>query len=374
MSRYYSDSDDVYDNNVHASGWQTPLPTINETTSSSVTRIIVECPFGLKKCDYTIDKSQRGRLIITARRRHIFSSDYFSLNNKNNIAIQTFTIPYDSDVDRLQSHIERNTNRLIIEIPRLHSSFINTYIRSPDILISSKGGASRLTHDYRKNLDNNQKFKYRIDCQGYTADELNVFIQDQDLIVHGKTKRTTSSDPTQHHVSKEFSRKIILPNTVDLSKVISYLKNGELRIEAPLKHGIYHSDEEILSPKLPTTVGEYERIQSPIPGNHRRHYRRRERISRLRPLDALQRVRSAEGVRYPLYRSPRDIDDDDDEDDSRENRYRRIVNYERYTTNRNDTEQQQPLNRSIYSPPNNVVTTKTTYRKYPMNNDMYFNY
>jgi hypothetical protein len=84
MSRYHSDSDDGYANHrrrsesVRGSGWQSPLPTTanNPTTPSSsspVTRIVVESPFGSKKCDYSIDKSQRGRLIITARRRQTCS-------------------------------------------------------------------------------------------------------------------------------------------------------------------------------------------------------------------------------------------------------------------------------------------------------------
>lgn len=178
MSRYYSDSDDEYvvhrrrPDSVRGSGWQSPLPpsTRNITSpspSSSVLRIVVEPPFGLKKCDYSIDKSQRGRLIITTRRRPT-SSDYRSSNNKNHIAIQTFTIPFDVDVDRLQSHIERDTNRLIIEIPRQQyrnsrtqrSSYINTntpstrLLRSPDVermLTSPTGGPQLIRDDTKSN-------------------------------------------------------------------------------------------------------------------------------------------------------------------------------------------------------------------------------
>jgi HSP20 family molecular chaperone IbpA len=396
MNRYYSDSDDAYfasrqpSDSIRASGWQTPLPSLDEPpSSSSVTRIVVECPFGSKKCDYKIDKSQRGRLIVTARRRRIFSSDYLSLNNnKNNTAIQTFTIPYDADVDRLQSHVERYTNRLIIEIPRTYSSYIdkkNTYIRSPDLFKSSTGASRLIGHDQkysRKDFDDNRKLEYRVDCQGYTADELDVSIQGRDLIVEGRSKRSTSADPTQQHLSKQLSQKISLPHTVDLSKVISYFENGELRIEAPLKRGIYHSDEEILSPERTSTamvsrrVGGYNRVQSPISGNHRRHYRRRERVSRhhQQPSSAVQRVRSVESLYHPSYRSPRDFDDDDDDDDDDNHRYRRRVNYEHHSTNRHDSEQQ-PLYRSIYEPGHNGVTTRTTtYRTYPVDNEVYYRY
>lgn len=340
MSRYYSDSDNEYyasrqqqSNTIRASGWQSPIPRINETTgSSSISRLVVECPFGRKKCDYTIDKSQPGRLIITARRRQTFSS--------NNIAVQTFTIPYDADVNHLKSYIEKNTNRLIIEIPRVSNIYKST----------SKGNISRsiYNNNQRKNLE------YRIDCRDYKPDELDVFIEGRDVIIQGKTKRTKSSDPTQRQVSKQFTRKIALANTVDLSKVRSYFENGELRIQAPpLKHGIYDRQEI---------------VSSPLTGNHRRQYRRREHVSRIQPSSSTQRVRSADGLRY------REFDDDDgddyDDDDSEENRYRRTANYVRDTTNQNDIK-----SRSIYTPSNRIVTRKTTtYRDYPVENHTYYKY
>jgi hypothetical protein len=168
---------------------------------------------------------------------------------------------------------------------------------------------------------------------------------------------------------------------VDLSKVISYFENGELRVEAPLKRGVYYSDEEILSPERTSTAmvsrraGGYTRVHSPLSGNHRRHYRRRERISRQhqQPSSAMQRVRSAESLYHPSYGS-RDLDDYDYDDDEDDHRYRRKVNYERYSTNRQDSEQQ-PLYRSIYEPAYNGVTTRrTTYRTYPIDNEVYYRY
>jgi len=387
MSRYYSDLDNTYytsrqqSDNVRASGWQSPLPTTNVTYSSPLLRIAVECPFGSKKCDYTIDKSQLGRLIVAARRRHTFKSAYLSLNPKDNIITQTFTIPFDVDVERLQSHIERVTNRLIIEIPRTQSSYINTrntynnLIHSPDILTSPIDDDD--PKYIRKNLNNNQKLEYRIDCRGYTSDELDVFIQGRDLIVQGKTKRAISSDPTQQHISKHLSRKIPLPNTVDLSKIVSYFEDGELRIEAKFKSGMYYNDRKIYLPEgTPIAVsnrtgGQLNRIQSPVPSTHQHHYRRRQRVSRHRaydhgddprPSSPMQRARSADSFLYPSTRLSRDFDDEDeDEDDARQNQTRRTVNYQRYITNRNDTDQQ-PVYRSVYSPTNNVFTTRTAYR------------
>jgi HSP20 family molecular chaperone IbpA len=408
MSRYYSDSDDEYaihrqrSDSVRASGWQTPLPTSTTnitppSSSSSVTRIVVEPPFGPKKCDYNIDKSQRGRLVITARRRRTPSSDYRSSHNKNHIAIQTFTIPYDADVDRLQSHIEQDTNRLIIEIPRQQrrssraqrSPYISTsnagsrLLRSPDVermLTSPTGGPQLIRDDTKssnKNSGNNRKLEYRIDCRGYTADELEVFIQGRDLIVQGKTHTQISEDPTQQRVSKKFSRKITLPNTVDLPKVVSYLDHGELRIEAPLKRGVYQSDEEIVIPGPPpssstrtaaTLLSNFEnRVRSPSP-QLRPRYRRNEHFSRRRDYDRsnnrrisspTRRVRSVDSHRYPLYISSRDLDaDDDDEDDTKErtSQRQRTTNYEGNSTTQKQTERP----RSVYSPTNVVTNVKTS--------------
>ncbi|CAF5115825.1 unnamed protein product [Rotaria sp. Silwood1] len=400
MNRYYSDSDDAYyvtrpqSDNIHASGWQSPLPTTDgiSSPSSSITRIVVECPFGSKKCNYSIDKSQRGRLIVTIRRRHTFKSDYLSLNNKNNIAIQTFTIPYDADIDHLKSYVERYTNRLIIEIPRLSSSYINnnhTYrhlIHSPNILTSSIG-ASQLIYDdikpNRKFFHNNEKLEYLIDCHGYTADELDVFIQDQNLIIHGQTKQIKSDDPTQENILKKFSRKISLPYTVDLSKVISYLKNGQLRIEAPLKREFYSNNTEILLPEsqlttIPNrTFVEYNRIQSPISSNRQHEYvnhrRKYDRNNIHRPSSPMRRVYSTEYLNYPLYRSSEDMNNDgDDEDDSRQGQHRQTVNYERYITRRHGT-RQPPIYRSTYSPTNHIVRT-TTHHNYPIDENMYYRY
>jgi HSP20 family molecular chaperone IbpA len=423
MNRYYSDSDDEYashrqrSDSVRASGWQSPLPTsttniTSSSPSSSVTRIVVESPFGSKKCDYTIDKSQRGRLVITARRRPILSSDHRSSNNKNHVAIQTFTIPNDADVDRLQSHVERDTNRLIIEIPRQqrrnsrtpHPSSINTsnissrLLRSPDVerMLTSPTGGPQLIRDdtksNRRNSGNNRKLEYRIDCRGYTADELEVFIQGRDLIVQGKTHTSTSPDPTQQRVSKKFSRKITLPNTVDLSKVVSYLEHGELRIEAPLKRGVYYTDEEIIIPGPPpssstanrtaaTLISNLEnRVRSPSPQTHP-HYRRNERYSRRRDYDRsnnrrlsspIRRVRSVESHRHPLHVSSRDFDEDDeDEDDTkeRESSRQRTINI-----NRNSIDQKQKESRrSVYSPTNVVTNAKTStigrHNNYPSDDD-----
>lgn len=383
MHRHDSDSDnDYYDSRkrsdgVRASGWQSPIPTNDEVASSSsgIIRLVIDCPFGSKKCDYGIDKSQRGRLIVTARRRHIFKLDPISPDNPDNVVVQTFTIPYDADVDRLQSHVEHDKNRLIIEIPRLSSSYMNTTQTSSRFYPQSRNNSQIIVDDMKSSSNrnyygDNQKLEYFVDCNGYRADELDVSIEDHDLIVHGKTRRdaSPSSKPTRRHVSKEFTRKIILPNTVDLSKVISYLDNGQLRIEAPLKHDGYYMNDNTYFPQpvstiMPqrTVVG-YDRVQSP--NRHRRHYRRHERTTRHRDLDRslspTNRIYSHEDVRYPVYRSLRDLDN---EDYIRRNQNSRMGNYEHYVTNGNGT-RLEPAWTYSYAPLNNTVRTIRTHRYY----------
>lgn len=367
MYRYGSDSDENYytsrqlSDNVRSSGWQSPIPRFEEANSSlpssSVTRLVVDSPFGTKKCDYTIDRSQPGRLIVTARRRPTFGSDYLSLNNKNNnTAIQTFTIPFDADVNHLQSRVEQYTNRLIIEIPRTRSGIVdmrNTYVRSPfrrdDRIAGMKDG------------NQSRKFEYQVDCHGYKADDLDVFIEGRDVIVRGRKQRSTASDPHyQQQQSKEFSRQVSLPNTVDLSRVVTFFDNGQLKIEAPYKRSVYYDEGEIISP---------------IGGNHRRHYRRRERVNRQQqqqqiPSTVIQRARSADALNYPLTRSIREWDDGDNNED---HFYRRAVKYKHYNT---EQKQQQPsIYRSYYEPSNNgVITRTTTYRTYPSDHQMYSKY
>ncbi|CAF2142818.1 unnamed protein product [Rotaria magnacalcarata] len=395
MSRYYSNSDDVNyasrqrSDGLQASGWQSPLPTNHVMPTSSAIRLVVDSPFGSKKCDYSIDRSEQGRLIVTARRRHTCKSDYLSSSNQdNNIAVQTFTIPPDADANHLKSHVERYTNRLIIQIPRLSPSYMNTspistpLIRPPDLLPTAASTTSQVTlgdsQSHRNYYDNNRKLEYLIDCDGFTADELDVFIQDYDLIVQGRTRRAVSPVPIQRNLSKEFSRKISLPTTVDLTKVTSYFDNGQLRVEAPVKREVYCRDNVILSPESLSTV-EYNPIQSPIPGTHQRHYRRQERVSRhreydrgnnVRSLSPVQRIYPTEGFHYPMHRSTRDLDIDDD---LRRSRHQGMYKYERYASN-GDRAKLQPILTSVYSPPQDVARARTTHRYYPRDEDLYFIY
>ncbi|UJR27512.1 hypothetical protein I4U23_008796 [Adineta vaga] len=420
MNRYHSDSDDEYTNHrrrtdsVIGTGWQSPTITSGKIlaptlSSSSLTRIVVESPFDSKKCDYAIDKSQPGLIIVSARRQPSSSA------NKKQVAVQKFKVPYDADVDRLQSHIERDTNRLIIEIPRKErpssraqqrSSYISNtsktnarLLRSPDVermLTSPTGGPQLILGSSKSNKthsNGNRKLEYRIDCRGYLAEELEVFIQGRDLIVQGKTNTSASIDPTEQRVSKKFTRKITLPSSVDLPRVVSYLEHGELRIEAPLKRGADQNDEEIIIPGPPptsnrTTAGLISNLENRAlsPTTYSRpHYQRNERVSRRRDYDRLnnrrvsgptRRVRSVEGLRYPLYVSPRELDEDDDDEDNRTKRRQRSVDYQRRSNDRKDLEQQSTAYRLSYSPvPNNITTTTVTrHQTYPSDDDSYLKF
>ena len=291
MTRYVSNLDHLYDstgqyrsNILSGSGWQSSASggVQPNLSSASLTRLVVDSPFGRKKCDYTIDKSQLGRLIITARRRASFASDYLSLKNKNQFATQIFTIPSDADVNRLRSYIEPLTYRLIIEIPRTLSTYQKRYVPNENPIRSS-------TMDYR------------IDCHGYSPDDLDVYLQGRELMVEGRTSRGSAS--------KRFSRKLTLPTTVDLSRVSSYFENGELRVQAPL------------------------RLRSPPPSNSRQYYRHH---SRHRTTTPMRRVRSMESVSYPM----RDVynDDGDDDDDVGEIReyHQPLMTYRKYSENDDD--------------------------------------
>jgi hypothetical protein len=259
------------------------------------------------------------------------------------------------------------------------------------MLTSPTGGPQLIRDDTKSNRRNSgsqRKLEYRIDCHGYTADELEVYIQGRDLMVQGKTNTSISSDPTQQRVSKKFTRKITLPNTVDLSKVVSYLEHGELRIEAPLKRGIYYSDEEIIIPGPPppststanrtaaALISNLEtRVRSPSPQN-RTHYRRNERAGRRRDYDRstnrrltspVRRIRSVESHRYPFYVPSRDLDEDDDDDDQSKERVTRRQRTVIRGPNKIDTKETEQR-RSIYSP-TNVTSTISRHHDYPSDDD-----
>lgn len=425
MNRYRSDSDDEFTNHrrqrdsIVTTGWRSPSPTAAKhlgpsLSSSSPTRIVVESPFGGKKCDYSIDKSQRGLLLVSARAQPSSSSDPRSSTGKKQVAVQRFPVPYDADVDRLQSHVERGTNRLIIEIPRMqgrpssraqHTPYASAsnsktrLLRSPDVerMLTSPTGGPQLVHDStaagKSSAGGSRKLEYRIDCHGYMADELEVFIQGRDLIAQGQTSASKSSDPTQQRVSKKFTRKITLPSSVDLPRVVSYLENGELRVEAPLKRGAHYNDEEIIIPGPPPTSTS-SRTTAALLSNlenrtmtptvySRPHYRRNERISRRRDYDRsnarrvsspTRRVRSTEGLQYPLYVSPRELDEAEEngnERHNRESRRRRSTDYQRRTVDRH-AEQRSPqrtVYRATYTPLPNQITTSTVTRRQTYNSD-----
>lgn len=80
----------------------------------------------------------------------------------------------------------------------------------------------------------NQRFKVRFDVSEFKPEEIQVRTQDSKIAVLAKhqEKSTTSS------VSREYSRKIDIPNSVDEDKLQCVLsKDGILTVEGPLKKG-----------------------------------------------------------------------------------------------------------------------------------------
>ena len=315
MARFYSDPDDIpyvskheQSNYFVGTGWQSPVPkTIDENSpSSSIIRLVVESPFGSKKCTYTIDKSQRGRLIISARRRGNFPSDYLSSKPKNDVITQTYPIPIDADVDHLQSYIERRTNRLIIEMPR-----IVDYAMSTKSIYSMANDELRRSPFKYQQRETGRTVEYRVDCTGYRADQLELFLEGDELIVQGRANQKSLTDPIRSNGLKKFSRKIHLPPTIDSSRILSFFDNGELTIQAPVKRVTSWYDEQ--------SVGSgYNAVRSRMSPTRRHYYRRHRRVNRNPNLEqisnnyrlantAMRRVRSAESLNYPMDRFHDDL-------------------------------------------------------------------
>ena len=71
------------------------------------------------------------------------------------------------------------------------------------------------------------KFEAKLDFRDFTPEEIKIQLQKNELNVIGKRL-------SEDHMSRDYSRRILLPDDVDLSSVTSHLaKEGLLSIEAP---------------------------------------------------------------------------------------------------------------------------------------------
>ena len=73
---------------------------------------------------------------------------------------------------------------------------------------------------------NDDKFEAKLDFRGCRPEEINIQLRRNELTVTGKHIST-------HHLSRDYSRRILLPDDVDLGSVTSHLtKDGLLKIKA----------------------------------------------------------------------------------------------------------------------------------------------
>jgi crystallin alpha B len=78
------------------------------------------------------------------------------------------------------------------------------------------------------------KFQINLDVNQFKPEELTVKVKDNSVLIEGKHEER----PDEHgYISRQFSRKYVLPSDVEPDKVVSRLNpNGALTIEAPKKH------------------------------------------------------------------------------------------------------------------------------------------
>jgi len=73
------------------------------------------------------------------------------------------------------------------------------------------------------------KFAVKVDLSGFKPEEITVQLRGNEMTITGEHK----SDEGGFHLSRDYSRRFILPGDVDLSSVTSHLsKEGMLTIEA----------------------------------------------------------------------------------------------------------------------------------------------
>jgi crystallin alpha B len=78
------------------------------------------------------------------------------------------------------------------------------------------------------------KFQISLDVNHFKPEELAVKVKDNAVLIEGKHEERSDE---HGYISRQFSRKYILPPDVEPDTVVSHLNpNGALTIEAPKKH------------------------------------------------------------------------------------------------------------------------------------------
>jgi HSP20 family molecular chaperone IbpA len=243
------------------------------------------------RIEVNVSEFSRGEIAVKLRRDntllvHALHLDQFAADNFfRKELVKTFPIPPGADIDKIRSII-RNNGILTIDIPMLrdrdatrrsHEELLksidqpknnrkNEYGRSashanvmdynqqlarpPPSSVPKRAG-SLVDMDHRQNSSssfniadflqskfhptftpNGKKLTLKVDTRGYEADELTVRLLDENLLVQGKKK---SSSSTKKNDNKQFSQSIRLPDGIDKYNVTSQvMDDGMLFIEIPL--------------------------------------------------------------------------------------------------------------------------------------------
>lgn len=83
---------------------------------------------------------------------------------------------------------------------------------------------------------NDNKFTVKLDVSHFKPEEIEVKLVDNCLIVHGKHEEKMEDGETQGWVSREFTRRYLVPEECQFDKMTStWSSNGVLTVEAPKK-------------------------------------------------------------------------------------------------------------------------------------------
>ena len=108
------------------------------------------------------------------------------------------------------------------------------------------------------NWNDPNKFEVKLDVSNFTPEEITVKVKGNNLLVEGKHEE--KQDKNGHgYVSRQFTRRYILPDDVDLEQLSSSLdaKGNKLTICAPKKKLQLDGSEKV----IPITVGEKKQLK-----------------------------------------------------------------------------------------------------------------
>ncbi|CAF1550827.1 unnamed protein product [Adineta steineri] len=241
------------------------------------------------RIEVNVSEFARGEIAVKLRRDntllvHALHLDQFAADNFfRKELVKTFPIPPGADIDKIRSII-RNNGILTIDIPMLrdndatrrsHEELLraidqpkkqskNDYMRSisqanvtdnnqqslrqePATVHKRTGSLVDMDHrQYSTTFNiadflqskfhpsfspNRKKLTLKVDTRGYEPDELTVRLLDDNLLVQGRKKSSSSKKSD----SKQFSQSIRLPDGIDKYNVTSQvMDDGMLFIEIPL--------------------------------------------------------------------------------------------------------------------------------------------